>query len=124
MPVTYSLKGPLLTMDFEGHYDPDDIIGQFLAAMDDPSCPEKVALLVDVTRSESLETRTPHEIRRVAEFLGPYLSRIGGRCAVVAEKDVHFGLSSMGSVYGENVGVEAAIFRDSKSALDWLGVKQ
>ena len=111
-------------MEFKGHYDPDDIIGQFLAAMDDPSCPEKVALLVDVTRSESLEKRTPHEIRRVAEFLGPYLGRIGGRCAVVANKDVHFGLSSMGSVYGKNVGVEAAIFRDSKSALDWLGVKE
>ena len=124
MPVTYAMKGHLLKMDFEGYYEPDDIIGQFLAAMDDPTCPPKVALLVDVTRSESLEKRTPQEIRRIAEFLGPYVGRIGGRCAVVAQKDVHFGLSSMGSVYGKNVGVEAAVFRDSKSALDWLGVAQ
>ena len=123
MPVTYALVGPLLKLDLEGRYRPKDIVAQFLAGLADPSCPNRVALLLDVTRSESLETRAPHEIRRIAQFLGPYHARIGGRCAVVARTDVHFGLSKMGSVHSEAVGVRAAVFRDCKSALDWLGVQ-
>jgi hypothetical protein len=122
VPVNYSLIGPLLKLNLEGHYEPGDIISQFLAALADPRCPAKVSLLVDVTQSDSLETRAPQEIRRVAEYLGPYRERIGGRCAVVAARDLHFGLSSMGSAYIEGIGIEAGIFRDTKSALDWLGV--
>lgn len=122
MSVTYSLIGPLLKLNLEGEYEPGDIIAQFLAGLADPRCPAKVALLLDVTQSESLETRAPQDIRRVAEYLGPYRERIRGRCAVVASRDLHFGLSSMGSAYIEGSGVEAAVFRDSKSALDWLEV--
>jgi hypothetical protein len=122
MPVTYSLIGSLLTLNLEGQYEPGDIIAQFQAGLADPRCPGQVALLVDVSQSESLETRAPQEIRQVAEYLKPYRERIGGRCAIVATRDVHFGLSSMGAAYSEGVGVEAAVFRDSKSALEWLGV--
>ena len=122
MPVTYELDGSLLKLVLKGQYEPADIPAQFLAGLADPKCPEQIALLVDVTQSESLETRSPQEIRLVAELLGPYRERIGGRCAVVATRDVHFGLSSMGIVYSENVGVEAAVFRDTRSALEWLRV--
>jgi hypothetical protein len=122
MAVRYALEGSLLKLVLEGRYEPGDIIAQFVAGLADPKCPDQVALLVDVTQSESLEMRAPHEIRLVAEQLGPYRERIGGRCAVVAARDVHFGLSSMGIVYSEGVGVEAAVFRDSKSALEWLRV--
>jgi hypothetical protein len=122
MSVTYSLTGPLLKLSLVGQYEPGDIIAQFHAGLDDPRCPGQVALLIDVTQSESLETRAPHEIRQVAEYLRPYRERIGGRCAVVAIRDVHFGLSSMGTVYSESIGIEAAVFRDSRSALEWLGV--
>lgn len=122
MPVTYSLIGSILKLNLEGQYEPGDIIAQFQAGLADPRCPGQVALLIDVTDSESLETREPQQIRHVAEYLGPYRERIGGRCAVVAARDVHFGLSSMGVVYSESVGIEAAVFRDSKSALEWLGV--
>ena len=122
MPVTYALEGSLLRLNLEGQYEPGDILSQFLAGLADPKCPGEVALLLDVTRSESLETRTPQEVRVVAEHLGPYRERIRGRCAVVAARDVHFGLSSMGMAYSEGVGVEAAVFRDTKSALEWLRV--
>jgi hypothetical protein len=57
----------------------------------------------------------------VAEFLGPYAGRIGGRVAVVAPSDVHFGLSRMGAVHSEQVGVAARVFRTADEALRWLG---
>jgi hypothetical protein len=51
------------------------------------------------------------------------VKRIGGRCAVVAQSDVHFGMSRMGTAYSENVGVVARVFREPEAALAWLGVE-
>ena len=67
-----------------------------------------------------MATRPAEDIRRVAEFVGPYKDRVGGRCAVVAESDVHFGLSRLGAVYGEGVGVDAQVFRNVEDAVHWL----
>ena len=121
MPVLHAWEGALLRLSFVGAYEPEDIILQFQAALAD--APEKFALLVDTTRSEVLGTRSPSQIRLVAQALAPYSERIGGRCAVVATEDVHFGLSRMGSVYSESVGVEAEVFRTEEEALVWLGVR-
>jgi len=107
-------------MSFAGRYEPDDITARFVAAMKDPACPRPVALLVDVSRSEVLAGRPAAEIKRVAEFLGPYADRIGGRCAVLAPTDVHFGLSQMGSVHSERVGVTSRVFRGRDEAVAWL----
>jgi hypothetical protein len=121
MPVQYSIQENVLKLEFIGKYEPDDIIRQFMAAMNDPACPNPAALVVDVRRSEVLATAAVAEIRRVAEFLGPYAARIGGRCAVIAASDVHFGLSRLGSVYSEGVGVEVQVFRNLESGLAWFG---
>ena len=120
MPVTWSLEGDLVQLSLEGQYEPTDIIDAFLAALADPRCPEEISLLLDTTRSQSLDMRAPGEIRHVAQYLGPYRKRIRGRCAVVVGTDLHFGLSRMGSAYSETVGVDARVFRSKAEALDWL----
>jgi hypothetical protein len=122
VPVAYTIQGNLLKLDFVGQYEPDDIIRQFLDGLKDPRCPDTVALLLDVTRSEVLATRSADEIGRVAQFLGPYANRIRGQCALVASTDVHYGLSRMGAVFSEGVGVETRPFRNLDAALQWLGV--
>ena len=124
MPVTYQWDGPLLKLELAGTYEPEDVIRQFEAALADPRAAEKVALLVDLSRSESIGTRNPSQIRLVAQALEPYTERIEGRCALVAPEDVQFGLSRMGSVYSESVGVEAEVFRSEEDALAWLGIKR
>jgi len=110
-------------MSFVGTYEPDDIIRQLEEALTEAPPLEKIALLVDTTRSEVLGTRSPSQIRHVAQALAPYAERIGGRCAIVAREDIHFGLSRMGSVYSESVGVETEVFRTDDEALAWLGVR-
>jgi hypothetical protein len=67
-----------------------------------------------------MATRASHEIRLVAESLKPYVERVQGRCAVLATKDIHFGLSRMGSVYTELIGVDAGVFRTEVEAIGWL----
>ncbi len=122
MPVNYVFEGRLLKLELVGQYEPEDVIKSFVTAMGDPKCPNPAALLVDVRRSDTLATAAVEDIRRVAEYVGPYAKRVGGRVAVVAASDVHFGLSRLGSVYSEGVGVETEVFRDAETAMAWLGL--
>jgi len=122
MSVSYSIHGTLLRLELVGKYEPDDVIKTFESALNDPKCPNPASLLVDVRRSETLATAEISDIRRVAEYVGPFARRVGGRVAVVASSDVHFGLSRLGSVYTETVGVEAQVFRDVESAVSWLSI--
>lgn len=121
MPVEYSIRGGVLTLEMVGIYEPRDMVRAFLEAMDDPECPQPVGLLLDVSRSESLATRPAQEIRKMAEYLGPYSDRIGGRVAVVAPEDVQFGLSRIGAAHSEGIGVNARVFRSAAEAVRWLG---
>lgn len=123
MPVRHEIDGSVLRLICEGEYPVSAMMETFEQALDDPRCPSRVAFLLDLRRSASLATRPAEEIRRVAEFLGPHVQRIGARCALLVETDVQFGLGRMGSVFAERVGVEADVFRDAKEALEWLGVE-
>jgi len=120
MAIDYTIRDEVLTLELTGTYESQDVVQTFLAALDDPKCPSPVALLVDVSQSESLATRPAAEIRAVAEFLEPFSDRIGGRCAVVAPKDVQFGLSQMGSAHAEQVGIASRVFRNRREAVEWL----
>ena len=120
MPVRYSIRESLLTMELVGVYESREVVRQFIEAMRDPKCPARVALLVDVSQSQSLATRPHGEIQMVAEFLGPYADRIGGRCAVVAPTDVHYELGKLGAYHSQRVGIDAQVFRADDAARDWL----
>jgi len=120
MAVQYSIRENVVTLEMAGTYEPQDVTRTFLEALADPACPNPAALLVDVSRSESLPSRPAAEIRKVAEFLGPYADRVGGRVAVVAPSDVHFGLSRLGAAHSEKVGIDAQVFRTTAEALTWL----
>ena len=123
MTVRYELTADLLRLIAEGDYEVDEVTGTFERALTDPKCPDPVSVLLDVRRSTSLEKRTPEEIARIVAPLQPHADRIGRRCAVLAASDVHYGLGRMGSVFAEEIGVEARIFREEEPALVWLGVK-
>jgi hypothetical protein len=121
MPVQYSINEGVLTMELVGAYESRDVVRQFIEAMRSPKCLKPVGLLVDVSRSDSLATRSHQEIQMVAEFIGPYSDRIGGRCAVIAPSDVHFSLSQMGATHSRRAGIDAQVFRADAAAREWLG---
>lgn len=119
MPVTYQIDGDVVELAFEGDIPLEDIFGTFHRMLEDPACPEKFRILLDVRKSASLATRPTEEIIKVAEYVGPYKDRVI-RCAVVAAADVHYGLGRMGAVYSEAKGVMTSVFRDHEEALIWL----
>ena len=122
MPVTYQIDGRLVRLICVGSYAPRDLRQIFLAALADPEFPQDAAFVLDVTQSESLQQRTTDEIRATAYFLEPHVDKIGGRCAIVATSDVHYGLSRMGAVFSEDIGAEVQVFRSLDEAYAWIGV--
>jgi hypothetical protein len=120
MPVLYAIEGDVLRMEFVEVYEPGDITQCFLSALADPACPDPVHLLVDVSRSDVITTRSEYQIRLISMFLRPHTARIGGRCALLAGSDAQADVGIRGSVYSQAIGVEARVFRTQDAALAWL----
>jgi len=120
MAVQYSIRQGIIRMEFVGTYEPRDVVSSFLDALADPTCPTPAGLLIDVTRSETLESRPAADIRMVAEFLEPYSDRIGGRCAVVVASEAQFDKSQIGALRSKAVGIDAQVFGSIDEATAWL----
>jgi hypothetical protein len=120
MPVSHTLESGILVITAQGSYAPEEVVGAFIQGLEDPRCPRPVGLLYDPSGSVDLKDRTPQQIRQVAMFLKPHAERIGRRIAVVVGNDVQFGLSRLGAVFAEDVGVEAQIFHSQADAKEWL----
>ena len=121
MPVSYTFRGRLYRIDCVGISRIQEVKDALLEGLASPDCPRSPVLLIDVSQSTSLPTRTPAEIRDMAGFLAQHADSIGGRCAVVASTDVHFGLIRMGSAHSQDSGLETHVFRSVPEALKWLG---
>ena len=120
MPVRYTLDGDVLRLDFVGRYEPEEITARFLEGVANPACPDPVHLLVDLSASEVVTSRTEYQIRQVAMALRPHVDRVGHRCAVVAGTEAQYEIGLRGSVYARGIGVEARVFRNVQTALTWL----
>jgi len=122
MPVTYSFEGRLFRLKCSGNHTPEDVKTAFVKALKDQDFPKDAALLMDMSQSESFGQRTDDEIRSVAQFPAPWIEKIGNKCAVLVTSDLFYGLSRMGAVFAEAVGIDAQVFRNVDEALEWLGV--
>jgi hypothetical protein len=60
------------------------------------------------------------DIRTVAECIARGRTRFGARLGMVAPSDLAFGMMRQGSAFIEDQGVNAEVFRDYVSALEWL----
>jgi len=122
MPVTYSITGKLVRIRLAGAYTPEDVTRCFLEALADEDFPPVAAVLMDTTESTSLAGRDAGQIRYVAQFAGRHGDRINHRCAVLVASDLGYGLTKLGAIYSEGVGITAEIFRNEAAALEWLGI--
>jgi hypothetical protein len=119
MPVTYSFPGDILEISAVGTYLPDDVTRAFREAIADPDRPTLRALLYDVRESAVVGSRSTPDVQAAIAFfqsLGPH---IGGRVALLASSDTAYGVMRMAAGWAEAAGLEAAVFRDRSSALEW-----
>ena len=121
MPIRYTFSGNLFRMNLEGSYTPEEMKKTFEQALNDPLFPENARFLLDVRKSSELSERSYNDIKTVAQFFAAHSDRVSGRCAIVADKEVHYGLSRMGATFAEIKGARIEVFRDINEAILWIG---
>ena len=121
MSVTYEVDGSTIALRLRGEYDTAAVRAAALAAFADRAAAGATGLLLDVSHSRSISSRSASEVRAMADFLASHAERFGRRLALVATSDVAFGLMRLGAVSVEQKGVDSRVFRDVAEAEAWLG---
>lgn len=120
MPITYRFDSNMVIIEMAGEYSMADIQSAILNSLDDSNCPANPAILVDLTQSQSIYKRSSEDVKSMARSLVSLGKRFNNRVALVAPNDLQYGLMRMGSVFSEEQGMRAEIFRTFADARKWL----
>ena len=120
MPVEYRYDSNIVVIEMIGEYSVQELSQTILNSIADSKCPAKPFMLIDISRSTSINNRSMQEIQSITQLIISLKSRIGNKIALVASKDLPYGLMRMSSVGSEERGFESYVFRDIKQAIQWL----
>ena len=120
MRLPYSFEGGIALVQLAGTYTTQDLRETVMTLLEDPACPEKPLMLMDLRVSEVIQNRSGSDLQEVARSLAVIGPRLGRRFAMVAGSEAAFGLLRLGAVYAAQSGIEPAVFRDLASARAWL----
>ncbi len=118
MGLSYSIERDLITVIADGSFDVGHVHAAFseIRAEFDGSTPLQI-LIVD-HGSEFEPSR--EDVRELVRGWGAIFRGVPVRIALLVEKDIHYGLGRMASVYAEQHGLPFDVFRHSLDALQWL----
>ncbi len=120
MPVSYDINEKLVHLHLVGEYAPADIRDCLKQALADPQFPAEAWVLMDVTESNSLQTRSADDLRNMAAYLAQLSPRFGTRMGIAAGSRLHYGMMRMAEVYSESSGLTARVFPTTEEAIGWL----
>lgn len=127
MPITYQTKPDekLVTLVHTGVIADDEFLSFYKDLYANPQFDKSFNLLVDLQQTEST-VRSTSALRELAEFIQRQLEDIHPhpKIAVIAPKDISFGLARMYEVFSGTSDSEFVVFRDANAALAWLGVSE
>lgn len=118
MGLTYSTENELTTVIAEGSFSVSDVHAAFseIRPQFDGSTPLQI-LIVD--RGSEFEP-SRDEVQELARGWGAIFRDVPVRIALLVDKDIHYGLGRMASVYAEQHNLPFDVFRHSLDALQWL----
>jgi len=118
MGLTYSIEKDLTTVIAEGSFDVGDVHLAFskIRSEFDGSTPLQI-LIVD--RGSEFEP-SREDVQELVRGWGAIFRGVPVRIALLVEKDLHYGLGRMASVYAEQHDLPFDVFRHSLDALQWL----
>jgi hypothetical protein len=127
MPITCDLMpdAGLAIFIHVGVVPDDEFLSSYRGFLEDPNFDNSFNLLVDLRRTCS-SSRSTRALRALAEFIrGVYTDNTTRpKVAVVAPKDLSFGLARMYEVFSDSVLWDFAVFRAPDTALAWLRVPE
>ncbi len=121
MPVTYHIDKAQKTIHTActGYVDYEEVIDHFRVLAQDPECPDRLNVLLDLT-----DLATPpnaDQLMGVSDAIGRAQDRVQfDACAIVAPKDLLFGVSRVFEVLTEGKFRITRTFRQLNEAEEWL----
>jgi len=125
MPVTYQIDKAKRTIHTKcsGDVTLEEVIDHFHVLEQDPDCPDRADVLLDLSEQTSIPER--QNLRDVTREIGRIRGKIRfGTCAIVANQDGLFGMLRMFEVFAEQYFGEICVFRTISGAEAWLASRQ
>jgi hypothetical protein len=121
VPITYAIdvdRGLIRTKCI-GDVAFDEVVDHFSRLEADPAVPERLDVLLDLVGMASIPETS--QLKVVAGRVGQLLTKVEwGACAIVAQRDVLFGVSRMFEVFSQNSFSATKVFRALDEAEAWL----
>jgi hypothetical protein len=121
MPVTYQIDktNRIIRTKCLGPVTIEEVIDHFHALENDPGCPDRVNVLLDLSEETSIPTK--ENLTDVATEINRIRGRVQfGSCAVVACTDALYGMLRMFEVFTDQYFRELSVFRTKREAEAWL----
>ncbi|MDY6792081.1 MAG: hypothetical protein SWH54_12510 [Thermodesulfobacteriota bacterium] len=115
----------LVVLTHVGEIGDDEFLAFYNSFFKSDTFKPSMNILVDLRKADS-SPRSAGVLRRFAEFLQAVRPDITShtKVAVVAPKDLSFGLARMYEVLSDSVLWNFAVFRAMDAALAWLGLRE
>jgi len=118
MGLTYSIERELITVIAEGSFGVGDVHAAFARIRSEFSSSVPLQILIVDQASEFEPNR--EEVQELARGWGEIFRDVPVRIALLVERDIHYGLGRMASVYAEQHDLPFDVFRHSLDAMQWL----
>lgn len=123
MSIEFSVErdcGCVLTR-MEGLVTEAQVVAYFDRLRRSPGYAPRLPRLVDLRRVDAM--LSPSEIREMADLVRASPDINGGKRALVADRDVVFGMLRMFELLTSQNAIGYRAFRDMREAAEWLGVE-
>jgi len=120
MPITYRIdpNRGLVRTACTGLVTLPDVLAHFDVLQRDPRRTAHLDVLLDLRKLSS--TPDSPQLRSVANRIGRVSDLTFGRCAIVVDRDLMFGLSRMFEAFAHEHFQEIQVFREPVAAEAWL----
>jgi hypothetical protein len=120
VPVNFEVNDGVIALRMVGTYSTADLRAAVLDAISEVEPSDAIGMTFDVSRSESLKTRSAEEVKAMGYFLASHSQRFGRRIALIASGDFTFGMMRLGSATLDQEGVTNRVFRCENEGREWL----
>ncbi len=118
MGLTYSIEKELITVNAEGSFSVGQVHAVFSKIRSEFDSLTPLRILIVDHGSEFEPSR--EEVQELTRGWGAIFREVPVRIALLVDKDIHYGLGRMASVYAEQHDLPFDVFRHSLDALQWL----
>ena len=127
MPVFFYFKPEynLVVCRQVGVVEDEEFLTSYRSLFEGDRFDPSMDLVVDLRRADSSK-RSREAIQSFARYLKEWMKRTDkrSRVAVIAPKDVSFGMARMYEAYAESAHRDFTVLREADAALEWLGVPE